>query len=199
MSSPVIFISGRDTLTYSEIWSKYDDFKADYDALIVGFGENISPVLTTSLQTIYYLLYAKYGNNPIANSDISQFKMKIISIIYAYGPTWEKKQAIQKTLRSLTEAELLLGAKQIYNHALNPSSEPSTSALTELEYINDQNTANYQKSKMEAYSILWNLLNAEPTRDFIDKFKRCFAVFVDKMRTAFYIDNDNDYIIEEDE
>lgn len=199
MSSPVLFVSGRDTLTYSEIWSKYTDFKADYDALIVGFAENTSPVLTTSLQTIYYLLYAKYGNNPIANSDISQFKMKIISIIYAYGPTWEKKQSIQKTLRSLTEAELLLGAKQIYNHALNPSSEPTTSALTELEYINDQNTANYQKSKMEAYSILWNLLNAEPTRDFIDKFKKCFAVFVDKMRTAFYIDNDNEYIIEEDE
>lgn len=199
MSNPVIFIGDRDTLTFSQIWGNYTNFKTDYDALIVGFGENNSPVLATSLQTIFYLLFARYGNNPIANSDVDQFKMKIVSIIYAYGPTWEKKQSIQKTLRGLSEADLLLGAKQIYNHALNPSSEPSTSALTELTYINDQNTANSKKSKMEAYSILWGLLHAENTKEFIDKFKKCFAVFVDKMRTAFYIDNDNDFIIEEDE
>lgn len=197
--SNMIFLRGnRDTFTFSEIWKDYNSFKTDYDALIVGFGENTSPVLATSLQTIFYLLFAKYGNNPIANSDVAQFKMKIVSIIYAYGPSWEKKQTIQKTLRGLTEAELLLGAKQIYNHALNPSSEPSTSALTELEYINDQNTANYQKSKMEAYSILWTLLHAEVTKDFIDKFKKCFAVFVDKMRAVFYIDSDSDFVIEED-
>ena len=199
MSSPVILVGTRDTLTFSQIWKNYTAFKTDYDALIVGFGENTSPVLATSLQTIFYLLFAKYGNNPIANSDIDQFKMKVVSIIYAYGPTWEKKQTIQKTLRGLTEAELLLGAKQIYNHALNPSSAPSTTALTELEYINDQNTANNQKSKMEAYSILWGLLHSEITKDFIDKFKKCFAVFVDKMRTAFYIVNDDDFVIEDEE
>lgn len=199
MSSPVIFIGDRDTLTFSQIWDDYDSFKSDYDALIAGFTENTAPVLATSLKTIFYLLFAQYGNNPIANSDIDQFKMKIISIIYAYGPTWEKKQTIQKNLRALTDAELLQGAKQIYNHALNPSSDPTTSALTELEYINDQNTANYKKSRMEAYSMLWNLLHADNTREFLDKFKNCFAVFVDKMRTAFYIDNDDDFIIEEDE
>lgn len=198
MNNPVIFISNRDTFTFSEIWKNYDSFKADYDALITGFAENTSPVLTTSVQTIFYLLYARYGNNPIANSDVGQFKMKIMSIIYAYGPTWEKKQTIQKTVRNLTEAELLLGAKQIYNHALNPSSEPSTSSLTELTYINDQNTANYQKSKMEAYSILWNLLHAEATKDFLDKFRKCFSVFVDKMRSAFYIESDSEFIVEED-
>lgn len=198
MSNPVIFISNADTFTFSQIWKNYSAFKTDYDGLIAGFTENTSPVLATSLQTIFYLLYAKYGNNPIANTDVGQFKMKIVSIIYAYGPTWEKKQTIQKTLRGLTETELLTGAKQIYNHALNPSSEPTTGSLTELTYINDQNTANYQKSKMEAYSILWNLLHAEATKDFIDKFKKCFAVFVDKMRSAFYIDSDSEFIIEED-
>lgn len=198
MSNPVIFLSDRDTLTFSEVWGSYSDFETDYNSLIAGFGENTTPVLTTSLQTIFYLLFARYGNNPIANSDIDQFKMKIVSIIYAYGPTWEKKQTIQKNIRALTDSELLQGAKQIYNHALNPSSEPSTSSLTELTYINDQNTANHQKPKMEAYSMLWGLLHAEPTRDFLDKFKRCFAVFVDKMRTAFYIVDDDEYIIEED-
>ena len=197
--SSIIFLANRDTLTFSEIWGSYNDFKTDYDSLIVGFEENSSPVLATSLKTIFYLLFAQYGNNPIANSDVDQFKMKIVATIYAYGPTWQRKQAIQTSLRSLTDTDLLQGAKQIYNHALNPSTEPATSSLTELTYINDQNTSNHQKSKMEAYSILWSLLHADATRDFIDKFKKCFAVFVDKMRTPFYIENDEDFVIEEDE
>lgn len=185
-------------LTFSQIWKDYTSFKTDYDALIVGFAENTAPVTVNSLQTIFYLLFAKYGNNPIANSDVDQFKMKIISIIYAYGPTWEKKQSIQKSLRTLSETDLLQGAKQIYNHALNPSSEPSTGSLTELTYINDQNTANYKKSKMEAYSILWNILHADSTREFMEKFRKCFAVFVDKMRVPFYIENDEDFVVEEE-
>ena len=197
--SRIIFCNGATTLSFSQIWEKYSDFKEDYDALIVGFEENVAPVKATSLKTIFYLLFAQYGNNPIANSDVDQFKMKVVSIIYAYGPTWEKKQSIQKAIRDLTEADLLQGAKQIYNHALNPSSEPTTAALTELEYINDQNTANYKKSKMEAYSILWGILHADATRDFLDKFRKCFAVFVDKMITPFYIENDDDFIVEDDE
>ena len=194
--SSVLFISGRDTLKFTEVWKDYESFKTDYNALIAGFLENTSPVTANSLKTIFYLLFAQYGNNPIANSDVDQFKMKVVATIYAYGPTWQRKQAIQTSLRSLTDSDLLQGAKQIYNHALNPSSEPATSSLTELTYINDQNTANYQKSKMEAYSILWSLLHAEVTREFIDKFKKCFAVFVDKMRTPFYIENDDDFIID---
>lgn len=185
-------------LTFSQVWKDYNTFKTDYDTLIVGFAENTAPVTVNSLQTIFYLLFAKYGNNPIANSDVDQFKMKIISIIYAYGPTWEKKQSIQKSLRTLSETDLLQGAKQIYNHALNPSSEPSTGSLTELTYINDQNTANYKKSKMEAYSILWNILHADSTREFMEKFRKCFAVFVDKMRVPFYIENDEDFVVEEE-
>lgn len=198
MSDMVVMLGSRENLKFSEVWGSYTAFKNDYDSLIVGFAENNAPVLATSLQTIFYLLYARYGNNPIANSDVEQFKMKVVSIIYAYGPTWEKKQTIQKTIRGLTETDLLTGAKQIYNHALNPSSTPSTSALTELEYINDQNTANYKKSKMEAYSILWSILHAEATKEFIDKFKKCFAVFVDKMATTFYIVNNDDFEVEEE-
>ncbi len=188
-----------ETLTFSQVWGSYTKFKDDYDALIVGFAEDTTPVTSNELQTIFYLLYAKYGNNPISNSDVDQFKMKVISIIYAYGPTWSRRNAIQKTLRNLQESDLLIGAKQIYNNALNPSSEPSTSTLEELTYINSQNTANYKKSKMEAYSILWNLLHTDVTEEFISRFKKCFAIFVDKMRVPFYIENDDDFIVEEEE
>ena len=88
MSNPILLVGNRDTFTFSEIWKNYNAFKTDYDGQIAGFTENATPVLATSLQTIFYLLYASYGNNPIANSDVGQFKMKIVSTIYAYGPTW---------------------------------------------------------------------------------------------------------------
>ena len=179
------------TLTFAEVWKDYDAFKTDYDALITGFSAT-APVTNATVQATYYFLVAQYGNNPIANSDVGQFKMKIVSRIFMYGPLYEKKQAIQTTLRGLTESELLTGAKQIYNHAFNPSSAPSTSALDELEYINDQNTANHKKSKMEAYSILWNLLHAEQSKEYIDRFKNCFAVFVDKMCVPYYISDSDE-------
>ena len=191
------FASNYETLTFAQVWNSYNSFLGDYNALIVGFKQNTAPLKETSLSTLYYLLYAKYGNNPIANSDIGQFKMKILSIIYAYGPMWERKQEIQDNIRTLTEDDLIMGAKQIYNHAYNPNAEPSISSLTELEYINEQNTTNNRKSKMEAYSILWNILHASATDEFLNKFKKCFAVFVDKMPAPFYIDSE--YEFEEDQ
>ena len=46
---------------------------------------------------------------------INKFKYKIWATIYAYGPVWEKKVEIQDTVRALSEADLLVGSKQIYN------------------------------------------------------------------------------------
>lgn len=183
-------------LTFCEVWPDYASFKKDYDELIVGFPQISNPLSDNSVMTTFFLLYARWGNNPILNTDVGQFKMKVLSNMFIFGPTWQRKQEIQDTVRKLSEADLLRGAKQIYNHALNPSSEPSTAALEELEYINDQNTANYKKSKMEAYSILWNLLHAEASKEYIEKFKNCFSVFVDKMPAPFYIDKEEDFIIE---
>lgn len=178
------------TLTFAEVWKDYDAFLADY-SLMGGF-TTTTPITADSIKATYYLLVAKYGNNPIANTDVGQFKLKIMAIIYAYGPSWEKKQNIQATLRALSETDLLTGAKQIYNHAFNPSSTPSNNSLEELTYINDQNTANHKKSKMEGYSILWSLLHAEQTKEYVDKFKNCFAVFVDKMCVPIYISDDEE-------
>ena len=190
------FKSSYTTLTFSQVWGDFASFKKDYNELIIGFPQLSDPLSDNSVMTTFFLLYARWGNNPILNTDVGQFKMKVFSIMFSYGPTWQKKQEIQDTVRKLTEADLLTGAKQIYNHALNPSSEPTTGSLEELDYINDQNTANYKKSKMEAYSMLWSLLHAEATKEYIDKFKNCFSVFVDKMPAPFYIDKEEDFIIE---
>lgn len=181
----------HETKTFAQVWPSASEFETDYTSLVAGFAPNFSsPIKANNINVVYYLLYARYGNTPMINNDINQFKMKVVANIVMFGPTWERKEEIQKSLRTLSEADLLTGAKQIYNHAFNPSTAPATTTLEELDYINDQNTSNHKKSKMEAYSILWNLLHADSTRDFIERFKNCFSKFVDRSWVPFYIDSE---------
>lgn len=180
------------TKTFAQIYSSYEAFKEDYDALITLVSGGVQPLTNANVQATFYLLFARYGNNPIVNFDITQFKMKLMSVIATYGPVWEKKKAIQKSLRDLSEAELLQGAKQIYNHAFNPSTEPSTQELEELTHINDQNVNNNKKAKMEAYSILWANLHVDATDEYLNKFKNCFSRFVgDQYPILFAVDEED--------
>ena len=180
------------TMTFAQVYPSYEKFKEDYDALITLVSGGVQPLTNANAQATFYLLFARYGNNPIVNFDITQFKMKLMSVIATYGPVWEKKKAIQKSLRDLSEAELLQGAKQIYNHAFNPSTEPSTQELEELTHINDQNVTNNKKAKMEAYSILWANLHVDATDEYLNKFKNCFSRFVgDQCPILFAVDEED--------
>ena len=140
------------TITFTDVWDSAGEFKSDLaDSPFAGCISTTSP---DNVSLVFYLLYARYGNNPIANLDVTQWKFKIFSTIFQYGPTWEKRLDVQKKIRNLTETDLLAGSKAIYNSALNPSTTPSTGSLDELTYINSQNTTNYKKPKMEAYAQL---------------------------------------------
>ena len=178
------------TKTFSEVFPSFEKFKEVYDDFMPLVSGGVTPLTNANIQATYYLLYARYGNNPIMNYDETQWKMKIMSIIATYGPVWEKKKAIQVNLRNLTDAELVQGAKQIYNHAFNPSTEPSTAQLEELTHINDQNVTNNKKSKMEAYSILWANLHVDATDEYIGKFKNCFSRFVGDQYPIIYVEDD---------
>lgn len=179
------------TKTFTGIWDSYDKFKKDYDELVTLVSGGITPLKDDNARATYYLLYAKYGNNPIANYDETQFKMKVMAVIATYGPAWERKKAIQKSLRELTEDALIQGAKQIYNHAFNPSTEPTTNQLEELTHINEQNVTNNKKSKMEAYSILWANLHVDATDEYLNKFKNCFSRFVGDQYPIIYEEEDD--------
>lgn len=176
------------TVLFTDVWESVNDFCYDYQH--VGIPTTID--VATSAATLYYLLYARYGNTPIANFDTEQFKYKIFSIIFQYGPTWEKRLSIQKKLRDLTDDDIRLGSKAIYNHAFNPGTTPGTSSPEELTYINDQNTTNYKKSKMDAYMQLWSLLKTDITEDFLKKFQKCFKQFVAPERPLVYISEDEE-------
>lgn len=162
------------TKSFSDIYGSVDTFVSDYGTL--GLPKTISD---DNYKVLYYLLFAKYGNSPIANWDETQFKIKLQSIIWQYGPTWETKLDIQDKLRNLDEDDLLKGTAAIYNHAMNPgelNSETIADDITQLKYIDNQNTTNYKKSKMDAYTQLWEVLVTDVTESFINRFKNLFQI-----------------------
>lgn len=194
------------TMLFTDVWSSASDFKDDYEEagiytepvtvsdVVVKAGTKLSDA---SITILFSLLYSKYGNNPIANSDVNQFKFKVFGIMFQYGPSWEKKLEIQEKLRALSDDEIAKGSKAIYNTAVNPSTQPSTQSLEELTYINSQNTTNYKKSKMDAYTQLWGLIDTDVTGDFINRFKVCFKQFVRPEKPLLYV-TDNDETTEEE-
>lgn len=180
------------TKKFTDFYQTAQDFVNDYH--LCGIPSTITDDTAT---TLFYLLYARYGNSHIINSDENQFKYKMFSIIFQYGPTWEKRLDIQNKLRNLTEDELMYGTKAIYNTANNPGTEPSTGSLEELPYINSQNTTGYKKSKMDAYANLLALLDTDVTEDFIKKFGKLFITILEPREPLWYtteIGEDNDGI-----
>ena len=170
------------TRKFADIWPSADAFIQDYQASAIP-----QKLKVADATTLYYLLYARYGNSSIANSDENQFKYKIFSTIYIGGATWAKKQEIQDKLREMTEDEILAGTKAIYNHAFNPQTAPTTNTVDELEYINEQNTTKYKKSKLDGYALLWAILNDGVTETFLREFRYHFLVVVEPQLPLWYV------------
>lgn len=143
-----------------------------------------------SANVLYYLLYAYYGNSIIASSDLNRFRYNLFSIIWQYGPTWEKRVEIQKKLRELTDDEIFTGSKQIANHALNPSTAPSTASLDELTYIDAQNTMSWKRSKLEGYNQLMGLLDNDVSADFLRQFRKLFLTIVEPEAPLYFVTGD---------
>lgn len=149
-----------DTNLFCEIWDSSDSFLADYNNTGTEFTNQVPPTISqqNALMT-YLLLFSRYGNNPIANYDVNQFKNKIFTIIWQYGPAWEKRLSMQEDIRNLTLQEIMTGTKTdwssegsqsqnnsgtdttINNHAFNPSTAPTTQTTNELDYIDQQQVA----------------------------------------------------------
>lgn len=167
---------------FSDIWGEVNEFTEDYN------NSGLSGAISDdTLSTLYYLLYARYGNSTIASSDENQFKYKVFSTIFMYGPTWEKRLEVQTKLRELSEEDLLAGTRQINNHSWNPSSEPSTSTLDELPTTNEQTSTKYKKSKLDAYAMLTSLLETDVTEEFIGMFKKLFLTVVEPELPLWYV------------
>ena len=171
---------------FSNIYDTYEAFYKDFGFFKLN-GLDPKLINENSLQTIYMLLCGYYGQSTIASSSEDQFKIQLFTKIFQYAPTWEKRLDVQDKIRHLTEKEITTGSKVIYNHAYHDGTEPSTDTLEELPAINEQNTNNYVKNKLEGYANLTALLDTDVTQDFISKFKNLFLVIVEPELPLWYI------------
>lgn len=139
-------------------------------------------------EVIYALLVSNFASSCIKSSDENRFKLELMSIIFEYGPVWQKEMVAQDKILALTEDELLRGSKAIYNHAMNPGTAPGTASLNELDYIDSQNTTTYSKGKGEGYAEISAYLDPNITRRFIDKFRNLFKVVAYPDDALWYVE-----------
>ena len=138
------------------------------------------------IEAIYYLLLSEYFGAHICMSSEDWFKMKVMQIIYEYGPAWQREMALQDKLMRLTDSDLVTGAKAIHNHAAHPSTAPATATLEEVEYIDDQSTTNWKKEKLKAFMDARNVIDDSLTKEFLSRFKKLFIKFVYSANPVLY-------------
>lgn len=151
-------------------------------------------ITETNLTTLFYLLYARYGNSHISSSDENTFLYKIQSIVFMYGPSWEKRLEIQDKLRALSETDIIKGGEAIYNTANAPGT--SIAGLVDsdgkLDYLSGQNTTAYKKSKIEGYALLASLLETDVTKQFIDRFSNLFLKIIEPYSPLWYVSEEEE-------
>lgn len=172
------------TLTFSQVYKSDVEFYAEISASKFA---DVASLSATQQTTLFWLLFARYANNPITNLDVEQWKAKLQAILYAYAPTYFKKMDVQKSIRALDLDELREGFKNIQNRAFNDATAPSTDTDTELDYINEQLVNKGKRSKAESYAYVLSILRTNYTEDFLDKFKILFKKVVDVEDVYNYI------------
>lgn len=175
------------TRKFTDVFPDLASFQASFAACQIPLTEFASSATDQIVTTLYYLLYARYGNSHIASSDENQFTYKMWALVFQYGPTWSKRLDIQSKIRALTDDELARGTQAIYNSANNPEVAPSTSALEELPYISNQNTTNYKKSKIDSLNEQWAMLSTDVTEEFLGRFKKLFLTIVQPEAPMYFI------------
>lgn len=163
--------TGQYTKTLSMIYPSFEKFLGDFtdSGLPNTFKEQ------DFLKTIYLVLMSEYMNSSIMSMSEDQFRLKFLTRIMSYGPQFEREFGIQSELLALSNEDLQVSAKAIYNTALNPSEAPSTDTLDELTTINQQNTTKHVRSKLEAWGLLKELADDGITKKFIKRFDDLFV------------------------
>ena len=172
---------------FTDAWMSADNFVAEWSQ------SNIPTTITNeSAKTLYYLLYARHGNDIIASSDTTRFKYCVYSTIYQYGGVWEKKTELQSKLRALTDDELQRGTTQINNRANHDGTTPQTDDLQIIPGVDEQLAPIYKKDKMNAYSNLYELLDDTVTERFLKRFDNLFLKCVSPELPLLYGDESYD-------
>lgn len=189
------YYGGFRTRTFAQIFNSFDTFNTEFAA--TPFAEAIATdkeEAQINLQLLFYMLYARYGNSHIANSDENQFKYGLFNIIFMYGPAWATRLSAQKAIRELGIDEARKGGTATYNHAYNPSTAPTMNETDGLPYINDQNKTLYTKSMLEGYANLLSLVESDVSAEFLSKFRPLFTKIAYGDEPLLYITQEDNTI-----
>ena len=179
------------TKTFNDIYSNASDFLTDYTNYETSIS-NVNKIANEFVTITWTLLTAKYGNTPMANMSEDMFKIKLFSIMFQYAPTWCKRLEMQKEIRQLSIADLQGTQKFISNMASNPQTTPSTADLTEIDFIDRQQTSNQLSGKALAYSRLAELLETDVSEFYVGCFHKLF-------KKVLVPDADYIYVTEDEE
>lgn len=139
-----------------------------------------------SMTTLYWLLRAKYSSDHINSDYPEQWKLKIMSTVFMYAPSWKKRLDVQDAVRALSDDEITKGSAAIYNSAMNPDGAPTTQTWDTLKGINSQNVTLHKRGKLEAYAMVDSILKTDVTKEFIDRFNKYFIQVMSPQRLLWY-------------
>lgn len=177
------------TKTFSNIFPNYESFEEGWNDLELP--ETFTDI--NFLKTIYILLMGEYGFSSIMSMSEDLFKVKLFTRIMAYGGHYEREFNMQRKLLTMTDEELQVSSKAIFNTSINPSEAPTTDTLDELTTINQQNVTKHKRSLLDAYSYLTSLLDDSITKTFVKRFNDLFVRVLRTNNPLYYI------TVEEDE
>ena len=177
-----------DNITFSDLWETSDSFIDTYNE--VGLPKE-PYVDDDTLKLVWLLLIGRFADSTIKPyNTYGAFKVRFMSRVWQHAPAWKKELDIQNKLRALSledGSEIYEGGKAIYNSAMNPGTAPSTQDTEELNFINQQNTTKYKKSKLEGLAILNDLLKNDVTEQFLKRFDDLFKTIIYSGRELTYI------------
>lgn len=161
---------GYNTRTFKDIWPTADDFNTELTAsAFSGCVENVT--------LIYYLIYSRFANSHIVGKDEDQWKIRLFTRLYSCGPTYEKKMAIQKSLREMDDDALMTNGQMISKMGYNPSTtveEGGMNDVSDIKTVDQQNSTKRVSGKLNSYANLWTALKTDITSAFINKFRDLF-------------------------
>lgn len=168
-----------------DIFPNFETFKERYKELPAVMQK--SGLTDENLELHYYLLVGTYGNSTISSVDLEQWIMQFFITIFKWGPVYQKRLEVCRAVQQQDLTTLTDGASAIYNHAYNPGEGGyDANKPTELTYINEQNTSKYKKDQIKAYAEYMELLVADPTEDYLKKFKPLFLSIVEPYNEVIY-------------
>lgn len=166
-----------DRYQFRDIFPNYTTFKAKWDDS--AFAVTTSQVSADNQKIVFASLFGRYANSTIASIDLERFEVQFFSILWQNVFAWQKKLAIQTSINGMSASDVEIRDTTVFNTAANPSTTPATSAFIALTKIDAQNAQQTKRNPLVGWAQLRELIEADFTNQFLDKFKKLFIVIVE--------------------